>query len=72
MDDLKWLNDDEKKSGDYTPAKKFKDEDDEEINKLKQSNEKRTIDNVNKKINDWYRFLTLCSFITASFWYSLS
>ena len=35
-----------------TPEKKFEDEDGEEIHKLKQSDEKRTIENVNKKIND--------------------
>ena len=47
------INDDEKPdNNNTTPIKKFKDEDDEDIHKLKQSNEKRTIDNVNKKIND--------------------
>ena len=40
------------KNIDTTPEKKFKDEDDEEIDRLKLSNEKRAIENVNKKINN--------------------
>jgi hypothetical protein len=47
------INDeDAKNKNEKTPEKKFEDEDDEEIHKLKQSDEKRTIENVNKKIND--------------------
>ena len=37
---------------DITPEKKFKDEDDEEIDRLKLSNEKRAIENLNKKFNN--------------------
>ena len=42
------INDENK---DKTPEKKFQDEDDEEIDRLKLSNERKKIENVNKNIN---------------------
>ena len=44
------INDGDKKE--KTPEKKFKDEDDEEIDRLKMSNERKKIENVNKKNNN--------------------
>jgi len=47
------LNDkNEGNSNNPTPAKKFKDEDDEDVLVLKMSNERKKIENVNKKMNN--------------------
>jgi hypothetical protein len=47
------LNDkNEGNSNNPTPAKKFKDEDDEDVLVLKMSNERKKIENINKKMNN--------------------